>query len=114
MDFNWTCVRREILNNLTDITHTARLLSLTQLERGQISAKLWVSQVTSKRALLEDKDLRQPILLPEIVYLELILGRISPQEANTFEIPTLGDDLSAVDRRGKPVWTLARIKQKII
>ena len=79
MDFNWTCVRREILNNLTDITHTARLLSLTQLERGQISAKLWVSQVTSKRALLEDKDLRHPILLPEIVYLELVLGRISPQ-----------------------------------
>jgi hypothetical protein len=113
MDFNWTCVRREILNNLTDITHTARLLSLTQLERGQVSARLWVSQVTSKRALLEDKDLRHPILLPEIVYLELVLGRISPQEANTFEIPTLGDDLSATNSRGKPVWTLARIKQKI-
>jgi hypothetical protein len=56
MRFTWTHVKREILNSLVDVTHTARLLTLTQLERGQSSARLWISQFTSKRALLEDKE----------------------------------------------------------
>ena len=111
--FTWTQVKREILNCLVDVTHTARLLTLTQLERGQSSARLWISQLTSKRALLEDKDLASPILLPEIIYLELALGRLSPQECNTFSIPTLGDDLMEKDGRGNSVWTLAKLKSRI-
>ncbi len=54
-----------------------------------------------------------PILLPEIIYLELVLGCLSPQECNTFAVPTLGDDLSLKDRRGKLIWTPARLKVKI-
>jgi hypothetical protein len=104
--FTWAHVKREILNSLVDVTHTARLLSLTQLERGQSSARLWISQLTSKRALLEDKELTSPILLPEIIYLELALGRFSSVECNTFAIPTLGDDLSEKDRKGRNIWTL--------
>ncbi len=112
--FTWVQVKHEILNSLVDVTHIARLLSLTQLERGQSSARLWISQLTSKRALLEDKELKSPILLPpEIIYLELALGRFSPLEGNTFAIPTLGDDLFGLDRRGRHIWTLAALKTKV-
>jgi hypothetical protein len=111
--FTWTHVKREILNSLVDVTHTARLLTLTQMERGQSSARLWISQLTSKRALLEDKELKSPILLPEIIYLELALGRFSSLECNTFSIPTLGDDLMERDAYDNARWTLAKLKAKI-
>ncbi len=58
--------REEILKHLTDVTLTARFLALTRLRRKQgSSAKLRVSQVLMRRALLEDPQLPTPINLPE-------------------------------------------------
>ena len=63
--------------------------------------RLWISQITSKRASLEDKDLQCPIILPEIIHFELALGQLSPQECNTFAVTTLGDKLHVKNKRGR-------------
>jgi hypothetical protein len=75
--FAWRQCREEILKSLTDVTLTARFLALSRLRRKQgSSAKLWVSQVLTRRALLEDPQLPTPITLPETLYLELTLGQM--------------------------------------
>ncbi len=68
--FTWKHCRAEILKSSTDVTLTARFLALSRLRRKSgSSAKLWVSQVLTRRALLEDPQLPSPILLPEILYI---------------------------------------------
>ena len=112
--FAWKHCREEILKSLTDVTLTARFLALARLRRKQgSSAKLWVSQVMTRRALLEDPQLPAPITLPETLYLELTLGQMSPAETTVFDIPAIGDDLSARDGYGEPRYTMARIKRAI-
>jgi hypothetical protein len=112
--FAWKQCREEILKNLTDVTLTARFLALSRLKRKQgSSAKLWVSQVFTRRALLEDPQLPTPITLPETLYLELTLGQMSPAETTVFDIPAIGDDLSAMDAYGGPRYTMARIKRAV-
>jgi hypothetical protein len=112
--FAWRQCREEILKSLTDVTLTARFLALSPLRRKQgSSAKLWVSQVLTRRALLEDPQLPTPITLPETLYLELTLGQMSPAETTIFDIPAIGDDLSGKDGYGEPRYTMARIKRAV-
>jgi hypothetical protein len=112
--FAWKQCREEILKSLTDVTLTARFLALSRLRRKQgSSAKLWVSQVLTRRALLEDPQLPTPITLPETLYLELTLGQMSPAETTVFNIPAIGDDLSGIDGSGEPRYTMARIERAV-
>ncbi len=71
---------------------------------------MWISQILTRRALLEDPKLPSPILLPETLYLELTVGQISHQEVTLFECPCIGDDLNAKDRSGQPRFTLERLR----
>jgi hypothetical protein len=108
--FTWAWTRLEILKSLTDVTLTARFLALSRLKRKQGStAKVWISQVLTRRALLEDPKLPTPILLPEPLYLELTVGQMSHQETTLFECPCIGDDLSEKDSSGDLEWTLERL-----
>jgi hypothetical protein len=112
--FAWRQCREEILKSLTDVTLTARFLALSRPRRKQgSSAKLWVSQVLTRRALLEDPQLPTPITLPETLYLELTLGQMSPAETTVFDIPAIGDDPSDKDGYGEPRYTMARIKRAV-
>ncbi len=109
--FTWKHTRAEILKSLTDITLTARFLALSRLKRKSGStAKVWIYQVLTRRALLEDPKLPSPILLPETLYLELTVGQMSHQETTLFECPCIGDDLNARDRNGQPRFTLERLR----
>ncbi len=64
--FTWIHVRLEILKSLTDVTLTARFLALSRLKlKSGSTAKLWISQVMTRRALLEDPRLPTPVMLPE-------------------------------------------------
>jgi hypothetical protein len=58
--------------------------------KNGVSAKLWVSQVLTRRALLEDSRLSTPVTLPETLYLELTLGQMTPAETTVFDIPHRG------------------------
>jgi hypothetical protein len=79
--FTWTHTRIEILKSLSDFTLTARFLALSRLKRKNGStARVWISQVLTRRALLEDTRLPTPIVLPETLYLELTVGQMSAQE----------------------------------
>jgi hypothetical protein len=112
--FTWRHARAEVLRSLKDITHTVRFLALARLKRQSGSAaKLWISQVLTRKALLEDPKLPSPIVLPEALYLELLVGHMSAQETTVFDCPSIGDDLSAKDHRGRAKYGLARIKQSI-
>jgi hypothetical protein len=109
--FTWKHTRTEILKSLTDVTLTARFLALSRLKRKNGStAKVWISQVLTRRALLEDPRLPAPVHLPESLYLELTVGQMSSQETTLFECPCIGDDLNAKDRSGKPRFTLERLR----
>ncbi len=109
--FTWHHVRREILKSLTDVTLTARFLALSRLKRKNGStAKLWISQVVTRRALLEDSKLPAPVILPETLYLELTIGQMSAQELTLFEFPCIGDDLNVRDHSKKLRYTLERLK----
>ncbi len=108
--FTWAQTRLEILKSLTDVTLTARFLALSRLKRKHGStAKVWISQVLTRRALLEDTKLLTPILLPETLYLELTVGQMSHQETILFECSCIGDDLNERDRSGEFKWTLERL-----
>jgi hypothetical protein len=99
--FTWRHARAEVLRSLTDITYTVRYLALARLKRQSGSAtKLWISKVLTRKALLEDPKLPSPIVLPESLYLELLVGQMSAQETTVFDCPSIGDDLSAKDHRG--------------
>jgi hypothetical protein len=112
--FTWVHTRLEILKSLTDVTLTARFLALSRLKRQSGStAKLRLSQVMTRRALLEDPKLPVPIQLPETLYLELTVGQLSAQETTIFDCPCIGDDLNAKDRAGRYVWTLEKLKRVV-
>ena len=112
--FTWVYARAEVLRSLTDITYTVRFLALARLKRQPgTAAKLWVSQILTRKALLEDPKLPAPIILPEALYLELLVGQMSAQETTVFDCPSIGDDLSAKDTRGRYRYTLERIKRSI-
>ncbi len=112
--FTWVHARAEVLRSLTDITYTVRFLALARLKRQQgTAAKLWISQILTRKALLEDPRLPAPINLPEALYIELLVGQMSAQETTVFDCPSIGDDLSAKDARGRVKYTLDRIKCSI-
>jgi hypothetical protein len=112
--FTWLHVRIEILQSLTDVTLTARFLALSRLKRQNGStAKLWISQVMTRRALLEDAKLLAPITLPETLYLELTVGQLSAQETTVFDCPCIGDDLNERGKVGRYLWTLDRLKRVV-
>ena len=113
--FTWRHAKAEVLRSLTDVTLTARFLALARLRRQQgTTAKLWISQVMTRKALLEDVKLDNPIALPESLYLEILVGQMSAQETTVFEnCPAIGDNLSAVSTRGVKKFTLEKIKQSI-
>jgi hypothetical protein len=70
--FTWAHTRLEILKSLTDVALTAHFLALSRLKRKHGStAKIWISQVLTRRALLEDPKLPASVFLPETMYLEL-------------------------------------------
>jgi hypothetical protein len=93
--FTWTHTRFEILKSLTDVPLTARFLSMARLKRKHGStAKVWISQVLTRRALLEDTKLPTPL------HMELTVGQMSSQETTLFECPCIGDDLNERDRSG--------------
>ncbi len=92
---------------MTDVTLTARFLALARLkiQQGTI-AKLWISQVLTRKALFEDPKLHTPILLPECLYLEILVGQMSAQEITVFEgCPAIGDDLTQTTVTGKARYT---------
>jgi hypothetical protein len=64
----------------------------------------------TRRALLEDTKLPAPVILPEILYLELTIGQMSAQESTLFEFPCIGDDLNIRDDSKKLRYTLDRLK----
>jgi hypothetical protein len=113
--FTWVHARAEVLRSLTDITYSVRFLALARLKRQtRKAAKLWISKVLTRKALLEDPKLPAPVLLPEALYLELLVGQMSAQETTIFDYcPSIGDDLSARDARGRLKYTLERIKRSI-
>jgi hypothetical protein len=96
---------------MTDVTLTARFLALSRLKRQQgTTAKLWISQVLTRKALLEDPKLRAPIQLPECLYPELLVGRMSAVFENC---PAIGDDLLQKDLSGRTRFTLDKLKRAI-
>ncbi len=112
--FTWIHARAEVLRSLTDITYTVRFPALARLKRETgTAAKLWISQVLTRKALLEDPKLPAPITLPEALYLEFLVGQMSAQETTVFDCPSIGDDLSAKDDRCHAKITLERIKRSI-
>jgi hypothetical protein len=112
--FTWVHTRLEILKSLTDVTLTARFLALSRLKRQNGSmAKLWLSQVMTRRALLEDPKLPAPIGLPETLYLELTVGQLSAQETAIFDCACIGDDLNETYKSGRYVWTLDKLKRVV-
>jgi len=114
-DFTWIHAREETLRTLTDVTLTARFLAVARLRRqAGTTAKLWVSQVYTRKALLEDSKLGSPVHLPEALYLEILVGQMSAQETTVFDgIPSIGDDLLSKDARGAPRYTLDKVKRSI-
>ena len=114
-DFTWTHAREETLRTLTDVTLTARFLAVARLRRqAGTTAKLWISQVYTRKALLEDSKLGSPIHLPEALYLEILVGQMSAQETTVFDgIPSIGDDLLSRDARGALRYTLDKVKKSI-
>ncbi len=113
--FTWIDARAETLKSMTDVTLTARFLALSRLKRQQgTTAKLWISQVLTRKALLEDPKLRAPIHLPECLYLELLVGQMSAQETTVFDdCPAIGDDLLQTDASGRKRFTLDQLKRTI-
>ncbi len=55
-----------------------------------------------------------PVILPECLYLEILVGQMSAQETTVFDgCPAIGDDLSQQTVTGKPRYTLDKLKQII-
>jgi hypothetical protein len=113
--FTWIHAEAETLRTLTDVTLTARFLAVARLRRQVgTSAKLWISQILTRKALLEDPKLGSPIALPESLYLEILVGQMSAQETTVFEdCPLIGDDLQEKDWTAKNRYTLDKLKKAI-
>jgi hypothetical protein len=61
--FTWLHTRLEILKSITDVTIIARFLALSRLKRKSGStAKVWISQVLTRRAELYSKTPNSPRL----------------------------------------------------
>jgi hypothetical protein len=68
----------------------------------------------TRKALLEDTKLEHPVLLPESLYLEILVGQMSTQETTVFEnCPAIGDNLVTKDMREKYRFTLDKLKRSI-
>jgi hypothetical protein len=113
--FTWIHARIETLKSMTDVTLTACFLALARLKRAQgTTAKLWISQVLTRKALLEDPKLPAPILLPECLYLEILVGQMSAQETTVFDhCPANGDDLLQNKVLGQRKFPLDKLKRSI-
>jgi hypothetical protein len=113
--FTWTHARAETLKSMTDVTLTARFLALARLKHTQgTTAKLWISQILTRKALLEDPKLPAPIQLPECLYLEILVGQMSAQETTVFDhCPAIGDDLLQTTASGQMKYTLDKLKRSI-
>jgi hypothetical protein len=60
--FTWVNAKAETLRTLTDVTLTARFLAVARLRRQPgTAAKLWISQIFTRKALLEDPKLGLPL-----------------------------------------------------
>ncbi len=113
--FTWLHAKAEALRTLTDVTLTTRFVAVARLRRQPgTAAKLWVSQIYTRKALLEDPKLGTPVILPEALYLEILVEQMSAQETTVFDnCPAIGDDLLAKDLRGRYKYTLDKIKRSI-
>ncbi len=113
--FTWTHARAETLKSMTDVTLTARFLALARLKRTQgTTAKLWISQILTRKALLEDPKLPAPIQLPECLYMEILVGQMSAQETTVFDhCSAIGDDLLQTTTSGQMKFTLDKLKRSI-
>ncbi len=113
--FTWIQTREETVRTLAAVTLTARFLAVGRLRRQTgTTAKLWISQIYTRKALLEDSKLGSPIHLPETLYLEILVGQMSAQETTVFGgIPSIGDDLLAKDAREALRYTLDKVKRSI-
>jgi hypothetical protein len=113
--FTWVNAKAETLRTLTDVTLTARFLAVARLKRQPgTAAKLWISQILTRKALLEDSKLGTSITLPESLYLEILVGQMSAQEATGFDnCPSIGDNLIEKDWTGKNRYTLDKLKRAI-
>jgi hypothetical protein len=113
--FTWIHARAETLKSMTDVTLTARFLALTRLKRAQgTTAKLWISQVLTRKALLEDPKLPSPVQLPECLHLEILVRQMSAQETTVFDnCPAIGDDLLQKTVLGQKKFTLDKLKRSI-
>jgi hypothetical protein len=113
--FTRSHARAETLKSMTDVTLTARFLALSRLKRAQgTTAKSWISQVLTRKALLEDSKLPAPIQLPECLYLEILVGQMSAQETTVFDhCPSIGDDLLQKTLMGQTKFTLDKLKRSI-
>ncbi len=68
----------------------------------------------TRKALLENVKLDNPITLPESLYLEILVGQMLAQETTVFEgCPAISDNLSSVNLRGAKRFTLEKIEQSI-
>jgi hypothetical protein len=114
-NFTWIHAREETLRTFTDVTLIARFLAVARLRRQTgTTAKLWISQVYTRKALLEYSKFGSPIHLPEALYLEILVGQMSAQETTVFDgIPSIGDDLLSRDARGALRYTLDKVKKSI-
>jgi hypothetical protein len=84
-------LKAETLRTLTDVTSTARFLAVARLRRQPgTSAKLWISQIFTRKALLEDPKLGTPIALPESLYLEILVGQmcVGPRNDRVRQLPS--------------------------
>ncbi len=113
--FTWVHAKAEMLRTLTDFTLTARFLAVARLRRQPgTAAKLWISQVFTRKAFLENPKLGTPIALPESLYLEILVGQMSVQETTVFDdCPSIGDDLQEKDWTGKNHYTLDKLKRSM-
>jgi hypothetical protein len=113
--FTWIHAKAETLRTLTDVTLTARFLAIARLRRQPgTAAKLWISQVFTRKALLEDPKLGTSIALPESLYLDILVGQMSAQETTVFDdCPSIGDDLHEKDWTGKNRYILDKLKRSI-
>jgi hypothetical protein len=110
--FTWIRALTEVLRSLTDITYTVRFLALARLKRQQgTAAKLWISQVLTRKALLEDPKLPASIY-PKPSTWSSSWAKCLHRRLH-FDCPSIGDDLSAKDGRGRAKYTLERIKRSI-
>jgi hypothetical protein len=97
---------------MTDITLTARFLALARLKCAQeTTAKLWISQILTRKALLEDPKLPAFIQLPECLHLEILVKQMSAQGTTVFDhCPAIGDDFLRKTVLGPRRFTLEKLE----